>query len=73
MQKTRAQGRDTRSYRIGEGGGEAKKRKKPHKTFRGDVENMGGSGGKGKKYRQERVGSVAADPDNIENIKEAGR
>ena len=73
MQKTRAQGRDARSYRIEEGGGEAKKRKKPHKRFRRDVENMGGSRGKGNKCRQERVGSVAADPDNIENIKEAGR
>ena len=73
MQKTRSQGRDTRSYRIGEGEGEAKSRKKPHKRLRRDVENMRGSGGKGEKYSQERVGSVAADADNIENIKEAGR
>ena len=53
------------------GSGRAEKR--PNKRFRCDVENMGDSGGKGKKCRQERVGSVAADPDNIENINEAGR
>ena len=47
MQKIRAQGRVSRSYRIGKGGGEAEKRKKPHKRLRRDVENMGGSGGKG--------------------------
>ena len=67
MQKTRAQGRDARSYRIGEG------REEAQQEFRCDVENMGDSGGKGKKCREERVGSVAADPDIIENINEAGR
>ena len=35
--------------------------------------NGGDLNGKRKKRRQERVGSVAADPDNLENSKKAGR
>ena len=56
---------------IGEGGGEAKKRKKPHKSCRRYVRNGKDLGWKRKKRRQERVGSVAANPDNLENSKEA--
>ena len=49
-----------------------KKHKKTSKNCRRDVGNGGDLGGKRKKRRQERVGSVAADPDNLENSKEAG-
>ena len=37
---------------IGEGGGEAKKRKKPHKSCRRHVGNGGDLGGKRKKRRK---------------------
>ena len=57
---------------IGEGGREAKKRKKPHRSCRHHVRNRGDLGGKRKKRRQERVDSVAANPDSLENSKEAG-
>ena len=57
--------------RIGEGGREAKKRKEPHKSCRRHVGNGGDMGGKKKKRGKERVGPVAAKPDNLEN-KEAG-
>ena len=59
--------------RIGEGGREATKRKKPHNnnSCRCHVENGGDLplGGKRKKRRKERVGSViiAPSPDNLEN------
>ena len=56
---------------IGESGREANKRKKPHKSCRRHMRNGGDLGGKRKKRRQERVGSVAANPDNLDNIKEA--
>ncbi|CAM9571103.1 unnamed protein product, partial [Ascophyllum nodosum] len=56
---------------IGEGRREAKKSKKPHKSCRRHVGNGGDLGGK-RKNVQERVGSVAADPDNLENSKEVG-
>ena len=58
--------------RIGEGGREAKKRKKPHKSCRRHVGNGGDLGGKREKCRKERVGSVAANPDKLESNKEAG-
>ena len=58
--------------RIGEGGREAKKRKKPQNSCRRRAGNEGDTGGKRKKYRKERVGSVAANPDNLESNKEAG-
>ena len=58
--------------RIGEGGREAKKRKKPQNSCRRRTGNGGDMGGKRKKYRKERVGSVAANPDNLESNKEAG-
>ena len=59
--------------KVGEGGGEGKKRKKPHNNCRRDMRNGGDLGVKRKKRRQERVGSVAADPDNLESSKKAGR
>ena len=58
--------------RIGEGGREAKKRKKPQNSCRRRVGNGGYTGGKRKTCRKERVGSVAANPDNLESNKEAG-
>ena len=60
------------SGRGGEGGGEAKKRKKPHKSCRHHVGNGGDLGGKKKKRTKERVGAVTANPDNLANNKEAG-
>ena len=58
--------------RIGEGGREAKKRKKPQNSCRRRAGNRGDMGGKRKKCRKERVGSVAANPDNLGSNKEAG-
>ena len=59
--------------RIGEGGREAKKRKKPQNSCRRRAGNRGDTGGKRKKCRKERVGSVlVANPDNLESNKEAG-
>ena len=58
--------------RIGEGGREAKKRKKPQNICRRRAGNGGDMGGKQKECRKERVGSVAANPDNLESNKEAG-
>ena len=58
--------------RIGEGGREAKKRKKPQNSCRHRAGNGGDSRGKRKKCRKERVCSVAADPDNLESNKDAG-
>ena len=58
--------------RIGEGGREVKKRKKPQNSCRRRAGNGGDTGGKRKKCRKERVGSEAANPDNLESNKEAG-
>ena len=58
--------------RIGEGGREAKKRKKPQNSCRRHAGNGGDLGGKRKKCRKEKVGSVAANPNNLESNKEAG-
>ena len=58
--------------RIGEGGREAKKRKKSQNSCRRRAGNGGDMGGKRKKCRKERVGSVAANPDNLGRNKEAG-
>ena len=58
--------------RIGEGRREAKKRNKPQKKYRRHVGNGGDLGGKREKCRNERVGPVAANPDNLESNKEAG-
>ena len=57
---------------IGEGGREAKKRKKPQNSCRRRAGNGGDMGGKRKKCRKEGVGSVAANPDNLGSNKEAG-
>ena len=57
--------------RIGEGGREAKKLKKPQNRCRRRAGNGGDTGGKRKKCRKERVGPVAANPDNLESNKEA--
>ena len=72
MLRTRVQGREARG-RIGEGGRETKNRQKLHKSCKRDVGNGGDLGGNRKKRRQEGLGSVAADPDNLENRKEAGQ
>ena len=58
--------------RIGEGGRELKKRKKPQNSCRRRAGNGGDMGGKRKNCRKERVGSVAANPDNLGSNKEAG-
>ena len=59
---------------LGEGEGEAKKREKPHKSRKHHVGNRGDLGRKRRKRRvQERVGSEAAKPDNLENRREAWR
>ena len=63
---------DGNEDRIGEGGTETKKRKKPHKTCRRHVGNGRDLDGKRKKCRKERVGPVAANPYNLESSKKAG-
>ena len=57
--------------RIGEGGREAKKRKKPQNSCRRHVGNRGDLDGKRKKCRKERVSPVVANPGNLENNKKA--
>ena len=59
--------------RIGEGGRETKKRKKPQNSCRYRAENGGDTGAKRKKCRKARLVSVAANPDNLKSNKEAGR
>ena len=58
--------------RIGEGGREAKKRKKPQNSCRRRAGNGGDTGRKRKKCRKERVDSVAANPDNLERKQRGG-
>ena len=58
--------------RIGEGGREAKKRKKPQNSCRRHVGNGGNLDGKRGKCKKERLGPVAANPDNLDINKEAG-
>ena len=58
--------------RIRGGGGEAKKHKKPHHTCGRDAGKRGDLGGKRQTCRKERIGPVAANPDNLENNKEVG-
>ena len=48
------------------------RRKKPQNSCRRHVGNGGDLGGKKKKCRKERIGPVAANPDNLESNKEAG-
>ena len=50
----------------------AKKRKKPQNSCRRRAGNEGDMGRKRKKCRKERVGSVAANPNNLGSNKEAG-
>ena len=59
-------------YRIGEGGREAKKRKKPQNSLDAVRETGETRVEREKKCRKERVGSVAAIPDNLESNKKAG-
>ena len=54
---------------IGEGGAEGNKRKKRHNNCSCDVRDRRDLGVTRKKRRQERVGSVSADRDNLENSK----
>ena len=70
--ETRGRTQDGNGGRSGDGR-EAKKRKTPYKSCRRDVGNGGDLGVKYKKRDQESIGSVAADPDNLESSKEAGR
>ena len=58
--------------KTGEGGRGAKKRKKPQNSCRRRAGNGGDMGGKRTKCRKERVGSVAANSDNLGSNKEAG-
>ena len=58
--------------RMGEGGREAKKRKKPQNSCRRRAGKGGDKSGKRKNYRKERIGSVAANLDNLGSNKEAG-
>ena len=58
--------------RIGEGGGEVSKRQKPQNSCRRRAGTGRDMGGKRKKCRRERVGSIAANPDNLGSNKEAG-
>ena len=51
--------------RIGEGGREAKKRKKAHQVCRRHVGNGGDLGRMSKTSRKERAGPVASNPDNL--------
>ena len=71
MLRTRAQRRSVKD-RIGADGGEAKTYKKPYKSCRRGVGNGGDLDGNRNKRRQESVGLVAADPDNLEDYKEPG-
>ena len=67
MRKTRAQGQESRDM-IGEGRGGAKERDKPQKSCRRDVEDKGHLGGKREIRRQESIGSVDVDPEDLDNI-----
>ena len=57
---------------VGEGGRATNKRKKPYKSCRSHVGNGGDLDEKRGKRRHERVGSVAANPNNLESNKGAG-
>ena len=63
---------DVNEDRIGEGERKATMHKKPQNSCRRQVGNGRDLGGKRKKCRKERVGAVAAIPDNLESNKEAG-
>ena len=56
---------DGNEDRVGEGGREAKKPKQLHKSCRRHVRNGRDFGGQRKRRKQERVGSVPVNPDNL--------
>ena len=58
--------------RIREGRREAKKCKKPQNICRRRARNGGDTGGKRKKNKKARIGSVAGNPDHLESNKETG-
>ena len=58
--------------RFGEGERVVKKRKKPQNSCRRHAGKGADLGGKREKCRKERVGPVAAKPDNLESNKESG-
>ena len=62
----------THTHTHTQGGRGTKKRKKPQNSCRRRAGNGGDMGGKRKKCRKERVGSVAANSDNLGSNKEAG-
>ena len=74
--ETRGQTQDENGDGSGDGkessSGGAKETKKPHESCRHDVRNGGNLGGKREKRRRERVSSEAANPDNLDSIKETG-
>ena len=51
----------------------AKKRKKPQKNYRGEMETEGELGSRSEKRRQDSVGSVGTDHGYLDNMKEAER
>ena len=62
--------RGTGSGRVG---AREKKHKKTPQSYRRDVENGGDLGRRRKKRKQESIGSVDVDLQNLDNIKEAAR
>ena len=58
--------------RVWDGGREAKKLNKTQNSCRRYGRNEGDFGGKRQACRKERVGPVAANPDNLESNKETG-
>ena len=71
MLRIRAQGRGARD-RIEDGGGQVKERKKPQRSCRCHLRNRGDSGRIVKIVDKKGFRLVAADPDDVENSKEAG-
>ena len=66
MRRTNAQGREARD-RIGKDRGNAKKRTKPQKIHRRDVDNGGDSGGGRTKCTQEHIDSVDVSQECLDN------
>ena len=69
MRRTRAQGREPWG-RNGEGGGEAKKRKKPQKSCWRHLKNGEDLSGRRKNRSQGSTGSVDVDPEDLDSRKE---
>ena len=72
MRRARAQGREARE-RIEEGGREANKRKKNRRVIDAMWKTGETRAEKQKKRRQERVGSVSVDPEDLERIERKHR